>query len=77
MISYDYEQSALFVRFLLSEPQLAIGFRKFLKDFAGGEVYTPEGLAADLGASWEDLERRFQTVDYDHRTDVNRPRRRP
>lgn len=59
VVSYDYEQSALLVRFLLSEPQLASGFRKFLADFAAGAVYDPERLAADLGSDWGDLDRRF------------------
>ncbi len=60
VVSHDYEQSALLVRFLLGEPNLASGFRKFLSDFAAGEPYDPEGLAADLGAGWADLDRRFQ-----------------
>ncbi len=60
VVSHDYEQSALLVRFLLDEPELAAGFRRFLNDFAGGEIYDQERLAADLGADWEELDRRFE-----------------
>ncbi len=60
VVSHDYEQSALLVRFLLSERELASGFRRFLSDFAGGQIYDPERLAADLGADWADLDRRFE-----------------
>ncbi len=58
-VSYDYEHSALLVRFLLAEPELASGFRKFLSDFAGGEPYHPDRLVTALGTSWSGLENRF------------------
>ncbi len=59
VVAHDYEQSALLVRFLLGDRQLAAGFRRFLGAFAGGESYDPEHLATDLGASWADLDARF------------------
>ncbi|MEM7352649.1 MAG: hypothetical protein AAF657_17755 [Acidobacteriota bacterium] len=61
VVSFDYEQSALFVRFLLSEPQLATGFRSFLHQLAAGEVvYSPQVLMEALGAGWPELDRRFE-----------------
>ncbi len=59
VVSFDYEQSALLVRFLLSERELASGFRGFLKDLAGGDAHHPEHLAAALGIDWAELDRRF------------------
>lgn len=62
VVSFDYEQSALFVRFLLDEPGLATGFRAFLRDLAAAEViYTPAVLASALGVDWPELDRRFET----------------
>ncbi len=58
-VSYDYEQSALFVRFLLTDPELATRFRSFLGDLAQGTRYSPERLASALAVSWEELDRRF------------------
>ncbi len=58
-VSFDYEQSALLVRFLLSERGLAAGFRGFLDGMAHGDAYDPERLADTLGASWAELDRRF------------------
>ncbi|MCB1035743.1 MAG: hypothetical protein KDD47_18120, partial [Acidobacteria bacterium] len=54
--SYDYEQSALFVRYLLLSPELAPGFRHFLAELEGGERYSPELLSKSLGRSWSRLE---------------------
>lgn len=59
-VSFDYEQSALFVRFLLSEPDLAPAFRAFLRDLSRGEIHPPERLASVLGVEWMELERRFE-----------------
>ncbi len=59
VVSHDYEQSALLVRFLLDDQPLASGFRRFLSDFAGGATYDPQRLAEALGADWADLDRRF------------------
>ncbi len=59
-VTFDYEQSALLVRFLLSEPALASGFRGFLRDLAAGKVRDIAGeLPAALGAGWTELDRRF------------------
>lgn len=58
--SYDYEQSALLVRFLLVDPELAAGFRSFLGEIARGGIYDPEALRGALGVSWEELDRRFK-----------------
>ncbi len=61
-VSFDYEQSALFVRFLLGDPRLAPGFKSFLRDFARGELrYTPELVPKALGVGWAELDRRFET----------------
>ncbi len=59
VVAFDYEYSALFVRFLLSDLELAAGFRRFLDDFARGAAYDPENLTAALGTGWVDLDRRF------------------
>lgn len=60
VVSFDYEQSALLVRFLLDEPELAAGFKTFLKRLAGGETSaSPEDLVASLGVGWDDVDRRF------------------
>ncbi len=58
-VSFDYEQSALLVRFLLSQDDLSPGFRAFLSRFAAGEPYAPEQLPTVLGVTWVDLDRRF------------------
>ena len=60
-VAFDYEQSALLVRFLLADPELARGFRSFLRDLAQNGAATPEALSAALGVSWEELDRRFVT----------------
>jgi hypothetical protein len=57
--SYDYEQSALFVRYLLLEPNLAPRFRTFLSRLAEGEDATPEALQKSLELDWAELERGF------------------
>jgi hypothetical protein len=57
--SFDYEQSALLVRFLLVVPELASGYRSFLGEMARGGSYDPDGLRRALGVSWEELDRRF------------------
>ena len=58
-VSFDYEQSALLVRFLLIDPELAPRFRSFLGDLARGTRYSPERLASALAVGWEELDRRF------------------
>ena len=60
-VSYDYEQSALLVRYLLLEPDLADGFRVFLAKLAEGEDYSPELLQQHLAVEWTELDRRMNT----------------
>ncbi len=57
--SFDYEQSALLVRYLLLDPQLAPRFRAYLAALARAEPYSPERLRAALGVSWSELEAGF------------------
>jgi hypothetical protein len=63
--SFDYEQSTLWVRYLLLDPHLGPGFRSFLADLAGipeGHVrYDAERLRERLGRSWLDLESGFRS----------------
>ncbi len=59
-VSHDYEQSALFVRFLLTDPELEPRFRSFLGALARGTKYSPERLASALAVGWEELDRRFE-----------------
>lgn len=59
-VSYDYEQSALLVRYLLGTETLAPRFRAFLQDLAGGEPYTAEALRQALALSWTELDHGFR-----------------
>lgn len=59
VISYDYEQSALLVRYLLVEPDLADRFRAFLARLAEGEDYSPELLQQHLAVEWTEFDRRL------------------
>ena len=54
--SYDYEQSALFVRFLLLDPELAPRFRRHLQAIAGQSIRNPQRLPKDLERSWQELD---------------------
>lgn len=56
-VSFDYEQSALLVRYLLADGELAPRFRRFLRRLAEGERYGPELLRENLLISWEELDR--------------------
>ncbi|MDY7092848.1 MAG: hypothetical protein SX243_07745 [Acidobacteriota bacterium] len=56
-VSFDYEQSALFVRYLLHDDALAAGFRAYLQRLAAGEEYDAEALRESLGRSWGELDR--------------------
>jgi hypothetical protein len=58
--AYDYEQSALFVRFLLLDPELRPRFHSHLQLLARQSIRDPQQLPEDLGRSWEDLDRSFQ-----------------
>lgn len=57
--SYDYEQSALLVRYLLTAPDLAPSFRAFLAALARGEDASPSQLQAHLQLDWPELDRRL------------------
>lgn len=57
--SYDYEHSALAVRYLLLDPDLGPRFRAYLGDLSRAERYDPERLRARLGRPWEEIERGF------------------
>lgn len=59
-VSYDYEQSALFVRFLLTDPELAGRFRSYLQRLAAGERYAPGELRSALGREWSELDRELE-----------------
>jgi hypothetical protein len=58
--SYDYEQSAFFVRYLLSDHELAPRFRRWLKTLAAGAVYEPESLRLALSVEWNALDTAFE-----------------
>lgn len=57
--SFDYEQSAFFVRYLLADPDLAPRFRDWLRALAAGAAYDPEELHRVLGVEWDALDRAF------------------
>jgi hypothetical protein len=57
--SFDYEQSALLVRYLLLDPLLGPRFRGYLATLARGERYDAESLRAVLGVQWNELETGF------------------
>ncbi len=57
--SFDYEQSALLVRYLLLDPVLGARFKGYLAALARGERYDPERLRTALGVSWSELEADF------------------
>ena len=61
----DYEQSALFVRFLLLDDgpdrDLDDGFRSFLEHVAAGGDASPEVLRQHLGEGWDVLDGRLES----------------
>ncbi|MEM7584799.1 MAG: hypothetical protein AAF560_15515 [Acidobacteriota bacterium] len=60
-VSFDYEQSALLVRFLLLDPELSGRFRQFLLRLASAEANPlPQDLMGDLAIGWSELDRRFE-----------------
>ncbi|MFQ5525504.1 MAG: hypothetical protein ACE5GX_04515 [Thermoanaerobaculia bacterium] len=61
--SLRYAQSSFFVRSLLDsrDPELARGFRAFLKDVARGQPLTAEALRSRLGRSWSALDKRLES----------------
>ena len=58
-VSFDYETSALFVRYLLSDPNRARALRAFLREIADGKQADPERLRGQLGAPWSAIEQTF------------------
>lgn len=54
-----YEHSALWVRFLLLDPQLAPRFHGFLQELATGTAYDSKRLRMHLALDWHELDRRF------------------
>lgn len=60
-VSFDYEQSALLVRFLLSDPRLKPGFRRYLRGIAENKGAGPERLRQALGIEWEELDRQLES----------------
>ena len=61
IVSYDYEQSALFVRYLLLDGELGPRFRDLLARMAQGERYSPELVRSCLGRSWAQLDDGMET----------------
>ncbi|HSM52225.1 MAG TPA: hypothetical protein VLA75_12565 [Thermoanaerobaculia bacterium] len=59
-VSYDYDQSALFVRFLLLDPELSSRFRAWLAARTGRGEVPPVPLPEALGVDLDELERRFR-----------------
>ncbi len=60
----DYEQGAVFVRYLMSDPKRKRSFQAYLKGIAEGESDGPEALAAQLGLpgdDWNALDRKVRT----------------
>ena len=54
--SYDYEQSARLVRYLLLDPTLKPRFRAYLARLGAGERYDAERCRNALGPSWSALD---------------------
>lgn len=59
--AFDYEQSTLWVRYLLLDPGLSPRFRAYLARLAEGERYETEKLREHLGRSWPELEAGFNS----------------
>lgn len=57
---FHYTLSALWVRYLLSEPELAEGFRAFLAILAQGGSASSINLQTQLDRSWPELEKGFR-----------------
>ena len=55
-----YTLSALWVRYLLSDPDLAERFRAFLPEVARGAAADSTNLVAHLGRGWSRLEKDFR-----------------
>lgn len=61
VVSFDYEQSALLVRYLLLDARLGGSLRDYLRQLAAGKRYSASALQATLGVSWSTLDRRLRT----------------
>lgn len=59
-IAMHYTLSALWIRYLLSDPELAERFRAFLPLVARGGAADATNLGAHLGREWPELERGFR-----------------
>lgn len=57
----NYAQSSFWIRYLLSDPQLAIRFKAYLSEIAAGGDATPKVLQARLGRDWDQLQAGFGT----------------
>ncbi len=60
VVSFDYEQSALLVRYLLLDPELATRFRDYLRQLASDQRYSSRALQGVLAVRWEELDRRLR-----------------
>lgn len=58
--SWDYEQSAFFVRYLLADASRAGAFRAYLRGLSTGAPYDPDDLRSLLGVDWGSLDRDFE-----------------
>ncbi|MEE8368130.1 MAG: hypothetical protein V3S30_07410 [Thermoanaerobaculia bacterium] len=57
----NYAQSSFWIRYLLSDPQLATRFKAYLAEIAAGGDATPTALQARLGRDWAQLQQGFST----------------
>ena len=60
-VSYDYETSALFVRYVLTDATLAPRMRDYLAAIAAGAQVTPEALVRRLEVDWRQIDRDLST----------------
>ena len=60
VVSFDYEQSALLVRYLLLDAQLGKRFRGYLRQLAGRQRYSSAALEAALAVRWSGLDLRLR-----------------
>jgi len=58
--SFDYEQSAFLVRYLLGDSELAPRFRAYLDTLAAGAPYDPDVFRRALAIEWATLEGDFE-----------------
>ena len=58
--SFDYEQSALFIRFLILDPDLGPRFRGYLAGLAAGDPSRPQGPWTALAGDETSVSARFE-----------------